>query len=203
MTKPTLYYVYDPMCSWCWGYKNVWDKLRQVLAPFINIDYMVGGLAPDSDVTMSKKMQEFLQSTWKKIETEIGTQFNHEFWNVCTPRRSTYPACRAVIIAREYQLEQQMLDAIQKAYYLNAKNPSDNAVLISLAKELGIDEREFTNKLVSKTVNNFLIDEIALIQKMPVQGFPSLILLHHGQYHQIPINYNDWTKTFGNIKSYL
>ena len=27
--KATLYYVYDPMCSWCWGYKPTWDKVKK------------------------------------------------------------------------------------------------------------------------------------------------------------------------------
>ncbi|MBE8572891.1 DsbA family protein, partial [Vibrio sp. OPT46] len=26
-----LYYVHDPMCSWCWGYKPTLDKLKQQL----------------------------------------------------------------------------------------------------------------------------------------------------------------------------
>jgi putative protein-disulfide isomerase len=32
VTKPTLYYVYDPMCSWCWGYKPVWLQIKEAVA---------------------------------------------------------------------------------------------------------------------------------------------------------------------------
>ncbi|MEF1187337.1 DsbA family protein, partial [Vibrio sinaloensis] len=28
MTKAKLYYVYDPMCSWCWGYKPTWRAVE-------------------------------------------------------------------------------------------------------------------------------------------------------------------------------
>jgi len=203
MKKPTLFYVYDPMCSWCWGYKNTWLKLQQAVQPFLNIEYKVGGLAADSDVTMPIPMQEFLQSTWKKIERELSTKFNHSFWRNCTPRRSTYPACRAVIIAREYQLEIEMLEAIQEAYYLNAKNPSDNDILVQLAQSLGIDNDEFKQKLTSDNINNNLLAEINLIQKMPIQGFPSLVLLKNEQYYQIEIDYRDFKTTLETIKSYL
>jgi len=203
MKKPTLYYVYDPMCSWCWGYKNTWLKLQQAILPFVDIEYKVGGLASDSDVTMPKPMQVFLQSTWKKIETELGTHFNHNFWNDCTPRRSTYPACRAVIIAREYQLEVEMLEAIQEAYYLNAQNPSDNDVLVQLAQSLGIDKTGFKQQLTSDNINNNLLAEINLIQKMPIRGFPSLVLYKNEQYYQIEIDYHDFKTTLETIKSYL
>jgi len=203
MKKPTLFYVYDPMCSWCWGYKSTWQKLQQALAPFVNIEYKVGGLAPDSDVIMPMAMQEFLQSTWKKIERELGSQFNHDFWRNCTPRRSTYPACRAVIIAREYLLETQMLEAIQKAYYLEAKNPSNNDVLIQLAQSLGMDSGEFEQQLTSDNININLLAEINLIQKMPIQGFPSLVLYKNDQYYPIEIDYHDFKTTLETIKSYL
>jgi putative protein-disulfide isomerase len=203
MKNPTLFYIYDPMCSWCWGYKNTWQALQQALAPLVNIEYKVGGLASDSNVTMAKPMQTLLQSTWKKIENELGSQFNHDFWHNCIPRRSTYPACRAVIIAREYHLESQMLEAIQKAYYLEAQNPSNNDVLIQLAQCLGIDKIEFEQKLISDDINNKLLSEINLIQKMPIQGFPSLVLHLDEQYYPIRIDYQDFKTTLEEIKSYL
>jgi len=152
---------------------------------------------------MPMAMQEFLQSTWKKIERELGSQFNHDFWRNCTPRRSTYPACRAVIIAREYLLETQMLEAIQKAYYLEAKNPSNNDVLIQLAQSLGMDSGEFEQQLTSDNININLLAEINLIQKMPIQGFPSLVLYKNDQYYPIEIDYHDFKTTLETIKSYL
>lgn len=203
MKKPILFYVYDPMCSWCWGYKNTWDKLEQALEPYVDIEYKVGGLARDSDMAMPISMQEFLQSTWEKISAQLGTEFNHDFWKNCTPRRSTYPACRAVIIAREYELEKQMLEAIQNAYYLQAQNPSDNEVLVELAQSIEIDKVEFTKKLTSEKINNSLNEEINLIQTMPIQGFPSLVLGCKGQYYPIKINYIDFRETLEEIKLYL
>ena len=110
-----LIYVYDPMCSWCWGYKPTWLALQQQLneqIPSLKIDYRLGGLAPDSDVAMPQDMQQFLSQTWHKISAQLGTEFNHGFWQECQPRRSTYPACRACLIAREFGLEQAMILAI-------------------------------------------------------------------------------------------
>ncbi|WP_042144507.1 MULTISPECIES: DsbA family protein [unclassified Pseudoalteromonas] len=203
MNRPTLFYIYDPMCSWCWGYKITWQKLQQFLDPLVDIEYKVGGLAPDSDAAMPMPMQGFLQSTWQKIEKDLGTEFNHDFWRNSTPKRSTYPSCRAVIIARDYQLETQMLEAIQKAYYLEAQNPSNNDVLIQLAKCLGIDKIEFEQKLKSDEINNKLISEINLIQKMPIQGFPSLVLHLDEQYYPIRIDYKNFNTTLEEIKSHL
>jgi protein-disulfide isomerase-like protein with CxxC motif len=55
-----------------------------------------------------------------------GTEFNFDFWTKCQPRRDTYKACRAVIAASQQNAEEAMIEAIQKAYYLRAMNPSEH-----------------------------------------------------------------------------
>lgn len=74
-----LYYVYDPMCSWCWGYKPVWDKIESELSDELPINYLLGGLAPDSDVPMPTEMQQQIAGYWRKISDLLGTQFNFNF----------------------------------------------------------------------------------------------------------------------------
>jgi putative protein-disulfide isomerase len=99
---------------------------------------------------MPKGMQQFLQQTWKRIEQQLGTPFNHEFWHTAQPRRSTYPACRAVLVARQHNKENEMLYAIQTAYYLNAQNPSDISTLASLAEQIGLEKTYSLKKLKVK-----------------------------------------------------
>ena len=125
-----LYYAYDPMCSWCWGFRPVWEELQARLPAEVRVQPILGGLAPDSDQPMAPDMQSHLQDTWRRIEQRIpGTSFNFAFWENCSPRRSTYPACRAVIAAGAQGpgQESNMVLAIQRAYYQQARNPSDNS----------------------------------------------------------------------------
>jgi len=157
MVKPILYYIYDPMCSWCWGYQPTWLLLQQQLESMLQINIMVGGLAEDSNAPMPETMQDFLQETWHKISAELGTPFNFDFWSKCQPKRSTYPACRAVIIARQYQKEQAMCLAIQEAYYLHAQNPSEVATLIKIATSIGLDGDMFSQQINSDKVKQQLL----------------------------------------------
>ena len=198
-----LIYVYDPMCSWCWGYRETWLKLKAALGDKLAIEYKVGGLAPDSDEPMPKEMQQFLQQTWQRIEQQLGTQFNHEFWHTAQPRRSTYPACRAVLVARQHNKEHEMLLAIQKAYYLNAQNPSDISTLASLAEQIGLEKNEFINEIESERINSLLLAEINQARSLPIQGFPSLVLENKGLYTAIPVNYQDWQSTYQQITSHI
>ena len=174
-----LYYLHDPMCSWCWGFKPTWDIVTKQLSGKIKINFLLGGLALDSDEDMPLQTRDYVQSNWRRIEEKIpGTKFNYDFWSKCKPRRSTYPACRAVISVRiqNPDCESSMISAIQKCYYLDAQNPSDEDVLVRLALELGLDAEKFHFDLSSEIVNKTLLAEISLAKSLEMRRMPSLSL---------------------------
>jgi putative protein-disulfide isomerase len=41
---PRLYYFADPMCSWCYGFAPVMDKLRKAFGAQFDIRLVMGGL---------------------------------------------------------------------------------------------------------------------------------------------------------------
>lgn len=184
------------MCSWCWGYRPTWLLLQKKLESIVQINTRVGGLAEDSNVTMPKDMQGFLQQTWRKISAELGTQFNFDFWSQCQPKRSTYPSCRAVIIARKYQKEQAMCFAIQEAYYLQAKNPSEVNTLTEIADSIGLDADLFAQQITSDELNQQLDNEIKEVRSMPIQGFPSLVLAIDEELFPIRLDYKNWQTSY-------
>ena len=199
-----LYYVHDPMCSWCWAFVPTWTKIKQALGDRLEVRYLVGGLAPDSAQIMPKDMQNTISGYWKNIQTRVpGTEFNFDFWRDCQPRRSTYPSCRAALIARSFNKEPQMIAAIQQAYYLQAQNPSDEAVLIKLSEIIGLDARLFAQLLHSNELKRRFDDELNYVRSLPIQGFPSLVLIHNNRAYPIAINYTDWRQTLIEIQSYL
>jgi putative protein-disulfide isomerase len=202
----TLIYGHDPMCSWCWGFSGVYRDLLEKLPAGLKVERLLGGLAVDSDDDMPESMQMMLQQTWQRIEQMIpGVQFNFDFWSQCKPRRSTYPACRAVIAAREQgdQYDLIMTQQVQKAYYQQARNPSDNQTLIELAKEIDLDADRFSSQLVDPRTQEQLLEEINRARSMGIDSFPGLVLEHNGHYHRILTNYTEVDPILRQIESYL
>lgn len=187
-----LYYVHDPMCSWCWGFRPAWQRLQDMLSDSIRIQYLLGGLAPDTDEPMPETMRQRIQGHWRAIEQRIpGTQFNYDFWRRCQPRRSTWMACRAVVAIRSLQsaLAQPMIESIQRAYYLQARNPSDVDVLIELAEELGQNPAAFRSLLLSNETDVRFRHEMELARSLGVHAYPSLVLQASGRIQTISIDY--------------
>ncbi len=192
--RNTLIYVHDPMCSWCWGFEPTRKIIFEAIAERMQIRRMVGGLAPDSDQPMPDSMRLMLQQTWQRIEQSIpGTRFNYAFWDECSPRRSTYPANRAVIAAREQgeSFDPLMTARIQQAYYLEAKNPSDNSVLVELAADIGLDVERFAESLESDAMQQQLLTEIESTRAMGINSFPSLAVHRDGILRHIGLSYTD------------
>jgi len=182
------------MCSWCWGFVPVLKRLLENLPADIRVRRLLGGLAVDSDQPMPVDLQQTIEATWHRIQESIpGTQFNFDFWTRCAPRRSTWPACRAVIAARMQgdEFDVRMTRAVQLAYYTQARNPSDDSTLIELADELGLDTQVFAEALVSEAVQQQLLAEIELSRQLHATGYPSLILKAGTAVWPIPIDYND------------
>jgi len=190
----TLYYVHDPMCSWCWGFAPVLAELLNRLPSGIQVRRLLGGLAVDTDEPMSRGMQDMLQQTWHRIEQKIpGIHFNFDFWTNCQPRRSTYPSCRAVIAARQQGegFDAQMTKAIQRAYYEQARNPSDDETLIELAVETGLDEAQFRQDLYSTDTQQQLLDEIELARELFAESFPALVFQQGNSNWRVPVDHLD------------
>ena len=112
---PHLLYVVDPMCSWCFGFAPALkearaqssaqplpestEKASHATPARLPVELVMGGLAPDSDEPMPAEMRAYVQQAWHAVTARTGVEFEHRFWQECAPRRSTYPACRAVIAA--------------------------------------------------------------------------------------------------------
>jgi putative protein-disulfide isomerase len=203
MTQAVLYYVHDPMCSWCWGYRPVWLKLRDALPKEVQMVMVLGGLAPDTDQLMPEEMQQAIEGHWRKIQSMLGTTFNFDFWTSCQPRRDTYKASRAVIAAAEHGLEEEMNHAIQRAYYMRAMNPSEPETLAQLAGEIGLDKDAFRPALVSEKTEKEFRSQVNLARRLGVRSFPSLVLKTEDQFNPVLLDYRDHLKTLDEINSRL
>lgn len=192
------------MCSWCYAFDEVLKNIELSLPDSIILKKMVGGLAADSKIPMPDSLKQSIQMAWSQIEQTVpGIQFNHDFWALNTPFRSTYPACRAVIAAKKQgeHFERKMIDQIQTAYYKDAQNPSLDETLISSAVEVGLNAEVFKLDYKSEGVELELQSEIKFARELGVSSFPSLLLVNKGQILSIIINYVDAQKILNQIFS--
>ncbi|NTS78770.1 DsbA family protein [Catenovulum sp. SM1970] len=178
-----LVYVMDPMCAWCYAFA---PELAAFLSENsqLELDLIMGGLAPDTQEPMPQEMRETIAGYWHQIEAKTQIKFNHKYWQMNTPYRSTYLACRAVIAA-SHMIEdgaRLMIEAIQTAYYQQAKNPSLTDTLCDCASTIEIDVNQFNQHLTSQHTQAEFIQHLAISQQFGVTGFPALFYINDDKY---------------------
>jgi len=206
MKNASLIYVHDPMCSWCFGFSKTFKTLMDELPANIKVIRLLGGLATDSNEPMPQTTRNMVRQNWQRIEQAIpGVLFNYDFWDNCEPRRATYPACRAVIAARQQgdTFDELMTFKIHQAYYQQARNPSDDSTLIELAVEIGLDQKIFSDDLATEKTQQTLLDEINRTRSLGVNGFPSLMMECNGHSELIQTNYNQAEPMLRQIKAFI
>ncbi len=96
-----------------------------------------------------------------------------------------------------------MIYGIQRAYYLNAQNPSDESTLVGIAQEIGIPEEVFLAALHSHEVSQTFQEHRTLAHQLGSQGYPSLVLVHNNQAHFLVSGYSDVAPVLNSIDSIL
>ncbi len=92
-----------------------------------------------------------------------------------------------------------MIEAIQHAYYLESRNPSDDATLTALAQDIGLDTTRFTELLNADDTQQTLNAEMQQARTLGVSGFPSLRLHVNDTVWSIAIDYNNPAAMLENI----
>ena len=83
-----------------------------------------------------------------------------------------------------------MSKAIQHAYYLNARNPSDDDTLISLADDIGLDCKRFATDLHSEEIRAEHQRQMHRCLQLGIQGYPSLVLAQGDTAQRVTLDHN-------------
>jgi putative protein-disulfide isomerase len=173
----TLYYFGDPMCSWCWGFKPVLEQL-DVEYPELRRVTVMGGLRGGDPVPMGDDLAAMIQNAWQRIEETTGQPFNHDFWQKHRPLMTTWPACRAVLAAKELDPTRQwpFMVAMFEAYFTGMLDPTKRETHLTVAQSLGFNIRQFETMLDSPRIEEALQQDLQLTQQYGVTGFPTVVL---------------------------
>jgi putative protein-disulfide isomerase len=202
----SLYYIHDPLCSWCYAFKTGLSALKQALPPDIGFKRLLGGLAPDSTEPMPLALQQSIQQAWHRIEQTVpGVKFNFAFWSNNTPIRSTYPACRSLLAARKqgFEFEDGLLTCIQEAYYRHAHNPALDSTLFECASQIGLDRDQFELDYRSHEIDRQLQQEIKTARSFGVCSYPSLLLEQNGRISPVAVDYLNYRTMLDDIERLL
>lgn len=193
-----IIYVGDPMCSWCWGFSPVMDDIIEFFALKVPVFIVVGGLRVGKSEIMDDDLRGFLRHHWEEVNKYTGQPFSFGILEKNNFIYDTGPACRAVVTMRLMRPELNFVffKSIQKAFYLENRDPTLPDTFADLADNLDVDRDEFLKTYGSEKSKIETTEDFRYARTLGITGFPSLLLKDGNGYTLLSNGY----QSFGNIK---
>lgn len=191
MEKPVLWYIADPMCSWCWGFAPVIETIRQEYAAALTVKVLPGGLRPGTDTPLLPEKRAQILHHWHSVHTTTGQLFTFEN---ALPEGFVYDtelACRAVISVSLIEPDRvfPLFAAIQQAFYVRQEDVTQFTTLKKLAVDLGIPESRFTAMFQSDEAKQQTQAGFQRATQWGISGFPALVIEHGSDRYLITTGY--------------
>jgi putative protein-disulfide isomerase len=172
-------YIADPMCSWCWGFAPVLDRLRKDFLSQLDFRLIMGGLRPGAAaVPLDADMKAHLRTHWQAVQARTEQAFAWDWLERDGFVYDTEPAARAVVAVRRLTptREYEFFHAVQAAFYAQGRDVTQEEVLVSLAAELGLNAVAVRRCYRDEATLNMTHVDFRLTQRLGVQGFPTVLL---------------------------
>ncbi len=206
MTPPTiLWYFADPMCSWCWGFTPVFEKIQAAYSDRINLALMMGGLRPGTTNPLTAAARDEILHHWHDVNKLTGQAFNFEG---ALPEGFIYdtePASRAVITMAALSPEQifPYFKSIQSAFYLEDQNVTNDDTLAELAQQQGLSADKFYVHFQTDGVKEETQQHFQRTHQSGVSGFPTLVLQRESDFEVITRGYQSFDTLSEQVENWL
>ena len=193
---PSLIYIADPMCSWCYGFGPELAALLEGL-PGLPIQVVVGGLRPYNKNVMDEGLKTTLLEHWHKVAEQTGLPFDFNGLSRDNFVYDTEPACRAVVAARMLAPDAHLyvFHEIQRAFYSEGKDVTQGNVLAAVCTaamtESGFptDEATFLATWSSEEAIRATNEDFLQAHRWEITGFPTLVLERDGRLDMVTTGY--------------
>ena len=183
MTNPTLHYIHDPLCGWCYGAAPLLSAAREVMPVRAHGGGMMAG---NRRQRVTPQLRDYVMPHDRRIAQLSGQRFGDAYFDGllrdATAVFDSEPPITAVLAAEQsHGRGLDLLARIQRAHYVEGRRTADAAVLRELAIELGMDGEAFASAYdlcVGKLAQAHMADSRALLARVGGAGFPTFVLEH-------------------------
>jgi len=192
MSTPTLHYIHDPLCGWCYGAA----PLVRVARGTVRVQAHGGGMmAGAARRAVTPELRQFVMTHDRRIAQASGQPFGQAYFEGLLRDHGAVldsePPITAMLAADELAgAGLDVLASLQQAHYVEGRRIAEVAVLKDLAAELGLDAEDFGSaydKLQGAATQAHIEQSRALLARIGGQGFPTFALERDGRFTIVDI----------------
>ncbi len=175
--RKKLWYIADPMCSWCWGFAPVIESIRKDYSDHLDVELVLGGLRPGTKLPLSNQQKNEILHHWHAVHRITKQPFKFAGAMPDGFIYDTEMASRAIITATTINpaVTFPFLMLIQQAFYVNQQDVTKLEVLLQLASDIKLNIQHFMQLFESDAVKNKTQKNFQQAHHWGINGFPSLV----------------------------
>jgi putative protein-disulfide isomerase len=203
--KIVIWYFADPMCSWCWGFSPVIDKIRSAYSDQISIKLNLGGLRPGTTQAITKELRDEILHHWHAVHKMTGQEFKFEN---AMPEGFIYdteiPSRAVTLVASLFpELALDCFSAIQAAFYRDGKDVTSKAVLKEITQNIGIVTAQFDQLFEAPHIKQTTQQHFNSTHQAGIRAFPAMIWQNNDNFESLCNGYVSFEKISGDIEKRL
>jgi len=195
LPKQKVYYVFDPLCGWCYGFSPVIQQVAKDWKASIEVEVVTGGMVTgDREGIMDPGMARYILSAFPRVEQYTGVTFGTAYKKQLESGKfysSSVASCRAVVAFRKLRPTSilEFISAIQKEMFIEGSDLQKMEEMAEIASQFGVDKPTFLNMVKSDENSKATESDFKLSSKMGVNGFPALVIEKNGRFEKMTEGY--------------
>ena len=205
MMDKELIYIADPMCSWCWGFSPVMERVAELLRGKAELRVLPGGLRTDTRMPLSEFEVKDIMHHWQEVAQRTGQPFD---FSVPLDTRFVYntePSCRALsqMIRLRPLCGLDYLRSLQQAFYVGRRDLKEPEVLADYAQSYRVPRDEFLQCLDSQQAVEDLNEDLHFVRRCGIEGYPSVLLRSGQRLQRLTIGYQPFEALLPHLERWL
>lgn len=206
---PKLYYVYDPLCGWCYGFSPVIMAIHQKYGHRVHIEVIAGGMVRGDRVGPIGQVAPFIKSAYKTVEQHCGVKFGQAFLQgVLEPGTMLFSSempCRATVCIKQLKPEVAVAFAhdLQKAIYYHGEDLGQLSSYKPILEKYQISVDAFERQMHDPATLSLTEQGYQKASELGVNGFPTLIFEKNGQRKTLAVGYKPMSEIERHLQKLL
>ncbi|RNI26764.1 DsbA family protein [Rufibacter latericius] len=193
--KPTLFYISDALCGWCFAMGPQIEKLHAAYADKFHFEVLSGGMILGERVGPIGSMASYIKQAMPRLNEITGVKMGEPYFTEVLDK-GTYisnsePPAIVLSIFKELRPDQQVkyAKAIQDLQFKEGKDFNQIEIYLPLAQEAGLTEEQFRERFADEKYRMLAQQEFAQVQAWGIQGFPSMVAQNGEQLYLVTRGY--------------
>lgn len=181
--KTTIFYIYDALCGWCYGFSPVMLDFYEQHKDSFEFTVLSGGMVLGEREGPIGQVASFIKDAHKNVEELSGVTFGKAFIEGTlekgTAHFSSMMPSLALAALKDLAPGQSIAQAsaIQKMIYLHGLPPAVIDSYKDVAAAFNVPFEDLKKSMESDKIKERTEQEFKVVQNWGITGFPAVVLI--------------------------